>query len=204
MYNDLVLDPSRWNNGRRGWRRNFFSTWVKTEYWRNYQQSFATFDILDLLEVFEAKGNELTRLVQGHMYHFPGSDLTEAPGEPPYHLRLNTTQFQEYEKVLESGALVKFEGDAIDKKNSAWLWSHEYKSCDLYAESTSTFEDDSLSEGLRRFGYVFWDHDRLASSGLLGKDPEEVSQSTLMRFLRPLIHEKPSVEDRIKKLWLSQ
>jgi len=78
-----------------------------------------------------------------------------------------TSKYEENELALASGVKVQFYRDDINRANEAWLWSHNYQPCELYVQNTSMFP---IGQGLRRFGYVFWDSSRLQTSGLLQRE----------------------------------
>ncbi|RFU36329.1 hypothetical protein B7463_g69, partial [Scytalidium lignicola] len=156
--------------------------------------------ISDLREIFTAQGDVLQQLVEKYARHFPSDFLTEALDEEPYHSTFITPEYEEYEQAILSDAKVRFQGDAIAGPNQAWLWAHRYQPCELYVQGTSDFP---IGDCLRRFGYVFWDSDRLQRSGILQKDPADIAQEALERFSRPK-YLSEGVEDRIRKLSMSQ
>jgi len=109
----------------------------------------------------------LLQNVQKHLFHLPHDFLSEALDEDPYHSALITTELRELEQALANGVKFQFRGDAIDKPNVAWLWAHEYQPCDQYVQSRWEY---AMGEGLRRFGYLFWDSKRMHESGILQKE----------------------------------
>ena len=146
--------------------------------------------------------------------HLPPSEfLAEALNEEPYDATFVTSKFEEYMQAIASGVKMQFQGDSIQNPNQAWLWAHSYQPCELYVEASHQFP---VGEGLRRFGYVFWDNKRLQASGILQQElaypqvhsvdiltvtsPADVSKTTLANFSRPVYCED-SVEDRIRQLW---
>jgi hypothetical protein len=59
-----------------------------------------------------------------------------------------------------NGSVPIFSQDSPDQPNEAWIWSEDYR-------LSSTFSSRGCD--IRDWGYVFWDHNRLAFSGMLGK-----------------------------------
>lgn len=62
-----------------------------------------------------------------------------------------------FEPWPEEGHFVDFTGDKIGKPNAAWVGAHGYR-------MTYGFLDPSFA-GLRKWGYVFWDKERLGRMG---------------------------------------
>jgi len=160
-------DPGREDQYNSRWEDDFFSQSIKADYYEEWQRYFATLTLSELREIFTAKANALLTIVKRHANRFPHDFLTEALDEDPYHVTFITPEYEAHEQALESGIKVQFQEDAIDQPNEGWLWAHRYEPCNLYIESTRDFP---TGEGLRRFGYVFWDSDRLHDSGILQKE----------------------------------
>jgi len=148
-----------------------------------------------------------------HAHHLTNDFLTEALNEEPYDSAFFTPKLKGYEQAIASGVKMQFQRDSIRSPNHAWLWAHGYQPCELYVEASRGFP---VGEGLRRFGYVFWDSKRLQASKILEKElvylqirsvnilivtsPAKVSRVALANFSRPMFCED-SVEDRIRQLW---
>jgi hypothetical protein len=167
----------------------------------------------DIRGMFTIQDEELLHLVQTHVYRLPRDFLWQALNEEPYDSAFGTLRFEEHEQAIASGIKMRFLGDYIQSLNHAWLWAHSYQPCELYVKASRQFAN---GEGLRRFGYVFWDSDRLHASGILQQElvcsqirsvsililtsPADVSKAALAKFSRPVFCEE-SVEDRVRKLW---
>jgi hypothetical protein len=67
---------------------------------------------------------------------------------------------ESYEQAVENNL---FEGDEEELPNSGWVWSK--RDTDLEDRERYFEEGD---EGVRRWGYVMWDQERLDEWGVLG------------------------------------
>jgi hypothetical protein len=170
FYNLLKDDPSSWDVEREDpwgsrWEIDpFFSHSAKVNGHTEWQEYLATLTISDLREIFTAVDDDLMHVLKNHLYRTAEPFLTEALDEIPYHSSFITPEYKEHKQALASGVKAPFLGDCIDKPNEGWLWAHQYKSCELYVSST---RGSTIGEGLRRFGYVFWDSTRLHRVGIL-------------------------------------
>ncbi|KAL9135023.1 MAG: hypothetical protein Q9175_003794 [Cornicularia normoerica] len=70
-----------------------------------------------------------------------------------------------------------------------WLWGYYHLEPSKYAHPAY--------KGLRDWGYVFWDYDRLQESGILRRDPNEVRKICFSDYHG---RHKPSVEQRLHAL----
>jgi len=171
VYETLKADPPSWDLERdrhqSRWDCDFFSHFHKVRKFKHIQKYMATMSLSDLREFLTAKDEGLIHILKKNGLNYSHDFLTEALDEEPYHPIWETPEYQEYEGALASEMKVRFEGDATSRPNEAWLWAHEYRPCELYVQSTPDF---AIGEGLRRFGYVFWDSRRLQDLGLLQKE----------------------------------
>jgi len=158
------MDRSNRSDSR--WEDDFFSHPIKVGYYQEWQQYFATLSLQDLRSVFTAKDKELQSIVKKRSWYGIWDCLANSLGEEPYDAVFITPKFEEYEQAIASGMKMGFQKDSITNPNHAWLWAHDYQPCELYVEASQRFP---IGEGLRRFGYVFWDSKRLHDSGILQK-----------------------------------
>jgi hypothetical protein len=163
-----IWDLDREHRCNSRWETEYFiSHSAKVNCHENWQRYLATLSLSELREIFTAKPEALLQVARKYANHYPHDFLTEALNEDPYHATFITPKYEEHEQGLKSGIKVQFREDAIDKPNEGWLWARGYEQCELYTESISVFPNE---EGLRRFGYVFWDSHRLSDSGILKKE----------------------------------
>jgi hypothetical protein len=203
-FNLVAQDPASWDVDRQydtRWDETFFGIGCKA-YFLAWQQGFATFPMSILLETFNAKGDTLSEIVQKYARRYQHEFLDEALDDCSYDSLYDTPEYQQHVADLENRIKVQFQGNAQDKANQAWLWAHENKPCELYVGERSEFP---IGEGLRRFGYVFWDSDRLQNCEFFQKKSassvhtletlltmnrgDEVSGIILKKFPRPVYNE---------------
>ena len=139
----------------------FFSSSSKISDHEYYAEYMLSLGLPFFRRLFETSGEELRQLLQANAaYGEPF--LTAALDEPP-----QQNQFIERERQLCSeNAILAFGTDTVDGRNEAWLWSHYYK--------PAVRRNKDCSEGLRGWGYVFWDSMRLRASDIIG-----------LRYLQP-------------------
>ena len=54
--------------------------------------------------------------------------------------------------------------DNVEKSNEAWIWTLKRQG---HPRRSTEYAKEQNIEGLRRWGYVIWDHERLQSLGIL-------------------------------------
>jgi len=172
-YNTLIAaDPSTWdiNNRTKANRSDdyYFSTREKRGWQESYLQYFGTLKVPTLVSLFTAQDDKLLQIVKENLEgQWQHDFLFKALGEDPYYFPFINPKRDEQEKKVSDGVTVQFHRDSVSEANEAWLWAHNYQPCDLYIEASYNFP---IGEGLRRFGYVFWDSSRLHNAGILEKE----------------------------------
>lgn len=163
----LASDPLSWDIDRPDpwnsrWEASFFSQSTKMNFYEEWQMCVSTLRISELRDIFAATSDGLQHLVEKYARQFIYDSLTDALREEPYHSIFITPEYKEYEQALLSDFKFQLQGDAIQLPNHAWVWTHNYRPCELYFLSTDDF---LIVSGLRRFGYVFWNGRRLLDCG---------------------------------------
>jgi len=168
-YNALIAaDPSTWDLEKPAyhsrWEFDFFSTSEKLQWQEAYHRYFATLKLPTLVSLFMAQDDQLLQIVKENCDgKWPHDFLSEALDHDPYYSQLIESKKDEHEKKVSAGVRIQFDRDSVSEANEAWLWAHEYQPCDLYVQSS---HENEIGEGLRRFGYVFWDSSRLHDAGI--------------------------------------
>lgn len=86
----------------------------------------------------------------------------------------------------QEGLIIASEEDAIDKCNEGWVWGHESRPAVEWASGSH--------KGLRSWGYVFRDYERLGSSGVLLLKPQDIPDHDLDETSR---FDQPSAEEGV-------
>jgi hypothetical protein len=164
FFDKIKNDPACWDVDRNPydsrWELDFFGSSAKSAYHKEWQKYSATLSLPQLREVFSATGDHLLQVIRKNTRSATNDFLTEALDADPYH---DSEEYDAYLEALNSGVKVQFQEDNIEEPNEAWLWAHQYRPCD-FVESAFHFP---IGEGLRRFGYVFWDSKRLHDTNIL-------------------------------------
>ncbi|KAF4637503.1 hypothetical protein G7Y89_g581 [Cudoniella acicularis] len=198
LYKSLQDDPTTWDVERKHdsrWETSFFSATNKASF-SHWQHYFATLTIAELRDVFAGTGASLVKVIKKYAHRWGHAFLNEALEEEPLHATFYTSEYEAQEEARVGGVQVNFKRDAVELPNEAWLWAHKYQPCELYTTSSHDF---APGNGLRRFGYVFWDSHRLQRSQILQKGPQNTADYALANFPRPE-YQTESVEERIRKL----
>jgi hypothetical protein len=169
LYTSIAAEPAPWGFDKPPWWGRYDDEvflQMKTSHgaWQDY---LAVLSISELRIIFAANDDKLEQILRKHIPNRTHESLDRALDEEPTPSALLTPEFREHEQAVASGVMVDFQGDSLDKANQAWLWAHGFHLCDCYVQCRRDFP---RGEGLRRFGYVFWDSTRLESSGLMQKE----------------------------------
>lgn len=172
-YNALIAaGPSRWDfdkpiyNSR--WEFDFFSTSEKLQWRESYHRYFATLKLPTLVSLFTAQDGQLLQIVKDNCdCKWPHDFLSEALDQDSYYSQLIEPKKDEHQQKVSAGVKIQFHRDYVSEANEAWLWAHEYQPCDLYVQPSY---ENEIGEGLRQFGYVFWDSSRLHDAGVLEQE----------------------------------
>jgi len=136
-----------------------------------------------LRQAFQAAGEERNKLIISNNRYQRRSFLSESLRQP----KLDTETNDQDRTAYQQGLAVAFEEDAIDKCNEGWIWGHEYRPALVWASGSR--------KGLRSLGYVFWDHKRLESSGILSIKPQDIPDNDLDETSR---FDQASAEERVE------
>ena len=82
--------------------------------------------------------------------------LTAALEETPYDFSYRTEYYHDWINQAE----LRFTSDAVEKPNATWSWSNGNKVEIMYNQKPD----------LSKWGYVFWDKERLDRWGILDQD----------------------------------
>ncbi len=140
--------PDKWDS-----QHHWFSVSAKDDH-ASYMETLLSLGLPFLRQVFQSVGEKRKALVI-HNSENKGNFLTAALTKP------NKREFaiREYSDAHRSGLMPVFNGDTLQGCNGGWMWGHAYCLRLMWAEG--------IMRGLRDWGYVFWDMERLESSGFL-------------------------------------
>jgi len=146
---DGLIGPDRFDG-----KDYFFSKHSKVSYHDAYMEYMLSLGLPFLRHIFEASGEERTRSIIANGQH-GGDFLSKALKAPPK----QTVALEEEETAEDNGLVLQFQEDNLTERNEAWLWSKDFRPSVLWNELGA--------EGLREWGYVFWDSSRLRASDIL-------------------------------------
>lgn len=144
--------------------------------------------------ILEATGDEQRDLflhyvgvgfVVGHLERDFLSKALQSLGPNP-HARHDYKRFLEIEKDFTPA----HDENGYSELPQGWLWGHHHLQPSKLL--------DQAYKGLRDWGYVFWDYDRLQKSGILRRDPQQVRKTHFSDYHG---RAKPSVEQRLHALY---
>ncbi len=176
FYASLIDDPSSWAlkgfDGADRWfdDQDYLIFSSSTKGWWESNAYLATLPLPDLRELLTAEGDEIVQVVKKYYGRITGEFLQEALSEMPRRARYKTPEFEEHNQAVARGVKARFQGDALNHANEAWIWANYYRPCEIYVEASADPYAGDYREGLRQFGYVFWDRDRLHQSGIFDQD----------------------------------
>jgi hypothetical protein len=170
-YNALIAaDPSTWDFDKPPYLRQGFDIFATPKYKQlhdAYHRYFATLNLPTLELLFTTPADQLLKIVEDNCDAVMAQEfLSEALDQDPCLSQWIKPKRNEHQQKVSAGVKVQFHQDSVSEANEAWLWIHEYRPCDLYVQPSHEIE---IGEGLRRFGYVFWDSSRLHEAGVFEK-----------------------------------
>lgn len=180
-FNRLAADPRLWEIEPRPdpwncrWDADFFSKTSKSISVEDWQELVATLPMKDLRAIFQAEGQNLEDLVKQWTWgsrHAIGPFLKEALAVDPHYFPVipngDGLRDESQPNGRIKGSMASFQrstdGDEAKSANTGWYWANNWNMKEVYGDSsnyTATLDYEG-SEGLRRFGYVFWDSKRLS------------------------------------------
>lgn len=161
---------------------HWFSSFEKADQ-AEYMEHLLSLGLSFLRQVFQATGEERDIIIISNRKAQYRSFLSAALEQPELHTEANRQDETDY----ENGVTVAFGEDAINNCNEGWVWGNNFRPALLWASGSD--------RALRSRGYVFWDHLRLKSSGMLNFKPRDIVDDDLDETTR---FDEPSVEERVE------
>lgn len=135
---------------------NWFN-WQAKENHTEYMENTLLLGLPALQEIIRADSSQCVDTVLSHSVPPPVSI-----GQAFHHRGFVSIPGAERLKAVmavEAGSRTKFHGDDLTESSIGWLWGEEYW--------PPRFAAESEKKGLRDWGYIFWDKERMNASGVL-------------------------------------
>ena len=132
----------------------WFSTYAKADH-NKYTEHLLSLGLPFLRQVLESSSEQRANLVISN--RSTGSPfLTDALTKPKRPRHSDTSEMLDY---IDGVITLNFDYNRLDVYNMGWVWAHKGRPALRWA--------DGCFRGLRDWGYVFWDKERLVASGIL-------------------------------------